>query len=116
MEYIKEITSKKCYELSNVVIVTIPGKNSGIAFARSIIQMLQQLMRKEIQEKCQFDYFWVIDDDIHSATFWDDTSFKSCTFDSVLINTQKAMTEFQNKQDCRISGLFLMNNSTLQSL
>jgi len=56
---------------SSLVFVSTPGGTRGVAFARSMIVMVQQALRYLLQLHKEpskpFDYYWMIDDDIKNA-------------------------------------------------
>lgn len=77
-----------------LVFVSIPGKNRGVRFARSIIKHFQDHLRSSISRP--FDYWWMIDDDVRQVrmydTFGSATSMIPCDILLALLFAQKALT------------------------
>jgi hypothetical protein len=80
-------------ESERLVFVSIPGRDRGIRFARSIIKHFQDHLRENISKP--FDYWWMIDDDLGQIRMYDTmgivTSMNPCHLSLALLFTQKAL-------------------------
>ena len=98
-----------------MILVSIPGKDRGVGFARQMILMLQQGLEKLLLSRgTSFDFFYMLDDDLQDVRVYDRSILqkRQCSLSFAMEKMEAVLLDEIKRADRRLSYLKLLEDNT----